>query len=108
MPTFGVTGFSRSLVVAGCGYGAEPDKKEKFQAECEAAAASFEADWGARIISDHLARAWSQPVVVENRTGASGMVGTDAVAKAVTEADLVVSAVLSGNRNFEGRSVIKP
>jgi pimeloyl-ACP methyl ester carboxylesterase len=36
---------ARSLVVAGCGYGAEPDKKEKFQAECEAAAASFEANW---------------------------------------------------------------
>ena len=38
---------ARSLVIAGCGYGAEPDKKAKFQAECEAAAASFEADWGA-------------------------------------------------------------
>ena len=37
---------ARSLVIAGCGYGAEPDKKAKFQAECEAAAASFEADWG--------------------------------------------------------------
>ena len=36
---------TRSLVVAGCGYGAEPDKKAKFQAECEAAAASFEANW---------------------------------------------------------------
>jgi pimeloyl-ACP methyl ester carboxylesterase len=36
---------ARSLVIAGCGYGAEPDKKEKFRAECEAAAASFEADW---------------------------------------------------------------
>ena len=36
---------SRSLVVAGCGYGAEPDKKDKFRAECEAAAASFEANW---------------------------------------------------------------
>jgi pimeloyl-ACP methyl ester carboxylesterase len=36
---------ARSLVVAGCGYGAEPDKKAKFQAECETAAASFEADW---------------------------------------------------------------
>ena len=29
----------RSLIIAGCGYGAEPDKKEKFQAECDAAAA---------------------------------------------------------------------
>ena len=36
---------ARSLVFAGCGYGAEPDKKEKFRAECEAAAASFEANW---------------------------------------------------------------
>ena len=36
---------ARSLVIAGCGYGAEPDKKEKFRAECEAAASSFESDW---------------------------------------------------------------
>jgi pimeloyl-ACP methyl ester carboxylesterase len=36
---------ARSLVVAGCGYGAEPEKKDKFRAECEAAAASFEANW---------------------------------------------------------------
>src|SRR3954467_15352852 len=36
---------ARSLVVAGCGYGAEPDKKEKFQAECEAAASAFEKNW---------------------------------------------------------------
>ncbi len=36
---------ARSLVIAGCGYGAAPDKKAKFQAECAAAAASFEADW---------------------------------------------------------------
>jgi pimeloyl-ACP methyl ester carboxylesterase len=34
-----------SLVIAGCGYGAEPDKKENFRAECEVAAASFEANW---------------------------------------------------------------
>jgi pimeloyl-ACP methyl ester carboxylesterase len=36
---------ARSLVIAGCGYGAEPDKKEKFRAECEVAAASFESNW---------------------------------------------------------------
>ena len=36
---------ARSLVIAGCGYGAEPDKKEKFRAECEAAASSFEVNW---------------------------------------------------------------
>ena len=36
---------ARSLVIAGCGYGAEPDKKEKFRAECEAAATSFLNNW---------------------------------------------------------------
>jgi pimeloyl-ACP methyl ester carboxylesterase len=33
----------RSMVVGGCGYGAEPGKREQFQAEAEAAAARFEA-----------------------------------------------------------------
>ena len=36
---------ARSLVVAGCGYGADPDKKESFQQECETGAASFESEW---------------------------------------------------------------
>jgi pimeloyl-ACP methyl ester carboxylesterase len=33
---------ARSLVVAGCGYGAAPDKRAQFAAEAEAAAAHFE------------------------------------------------------------------
>jgi pimeloyl-ACP methyl ester carboxylesterase len=33
---------ARSLVVAGCGYGAAPDKREQFAAEAAAAAAQFE------------------------------------------------------------------
>jgi pimeloyl-ACP methyl ester carboxylesterase len=36
---------ARSLVIAGCGYGAEPETRQQFQAECESAAASFETDW---------------------------------------------------------------
>jgi tripartite-type tricarboxylate transporter receptor subunit TctC len=35
-----------------------------------------------RIMSAELSRTWSQPVVVENRTGAGGTIGTDFVAKA--------------------------
>jgi pimeloyl-ACP methyl ester carboxylesterase len=35
---------ARSLVVAGCGYGAQPGQKEKFVAECEVAAAAIERD----------------------------------------------------------------
>jgi pimeloyl-ACP methyl ester carboxylesterase len=33
---------ARSMVIGGCGYGAEPGKREQFQAEAEAAAARFE------------------------------------------------------------------
>ena len=35
----------------------------------------------ARAIGQHLSGKWGQPVVVENRGGGSGMIGTDAVAK---------------------------
>src|ERR1700687_809110 len=35
----------------------------------------------ARIIAQKLYEAWAQPVVVENRTGAGGIIGADAVAK---------------------------
>jgi pimeloyl-ACP methyl ester carboxylesterase len=33
---------ARSMIVGGCGYGAEPGKREQFQADAEAAAARFE------------------------------------------------------------------
>jgi tripartite-type tricarboxylate transporter receptor subunit TctC len=36
----------------------------------------------ARLLAERLSRAWGQPVVVENRGGASGTLGADAVAKA--------------------------
>ena len=39
-------------------------------------------DTGARLIAQKLATKWGQPVVVENKGGAAGQVGADAVAKA--------------------------
>jgi tripartite-type tricarboxylate transporter receptor subunit TctC len=39
------------------------------------------ADIYARLIGTRLTQAWGQPVVVENRTGAGGNIGADAVAK---------------------------
>jgi pimeloyl-ACP methyl ester carboxylesterase len=36
---------ARSLVIGGCGYGAKPGEEAGFRAECEAAAAAFEAEW---------------------------------------------------------------
>ena len=35
-----------------------------------------------RAMSDKLARRWGQPVVVENKPGAGGMLGMDVAAKA--------------------------
>ena len=48
-------------------------------------AAGGSTDILARIVSDHLQRALQQPVVVENRTGASGNIGTAAVARAAPD-----------------------
>src|SRR5438876_8916678 len=40
------------------------------------------ADIAGRIIGKYMTEAWHQPVVVENRPGAGGQIGTQAVAKA--------------------------
>ena len=39
----------------------------------------------ARLVADGLSRIWKQPVVVENRPGATGMVGMQAVARAAPD-----------------------
>ncbi len=40
------------------------------------------ADIAGRIIAKHMTDAWKQPIVVENRPGAGGIIGTQAVVKA--------------------------
>jgi tripartite-type tricarboxylate transporter receptor subunit TctC len=39
-------------------------------------------DTGARIIAQKLSQKWGQPVIIENKGGAAGMLGADQVSKA--------------------------
>ena len=45
------------------------------------AAAGGGLDRVARLVADKLREKWGQPVIVENRGGAGGIIGTDYVAK---------------------------
>jgi tripartite-type tricarboxylate transporter receptor subunit TctC len=52
-------------------------------------------DIAARALADALSKTWGQPVVVENRPGASGNVAADTVAKSTDDHTLAV--VINGN-----------
>src|SRR6266545_2610651 len=50
------------------------------------------ADTLTRIMEPKLAAIWAQPVIVENRPGASGRIGADFVAKSVPDGHTLVMA----------------
>jgi tripartite-type tricarboxylate transporter receptor subunit TctC len=50
------------------------------------------ADVMPRVIGDWLSRKWGQPVVIENRTGAAGNIGAEAVFKAEPDGYTLLSA----------------
>jgi tripartite-type tricarboxylate transporter receptor subunit TctC len=50
------------------------------------------ADVMPRIFSEWLAKKWGQPVVIENRTGAAGNIGAEAVAKAEPDGYILLAA----------------
>jgi tripartite-type tricarboxylate transporter receptor subunit TctC len=47
-----------------------------------------------RLIAQKLSAAWGQPVVVENRAGAAGVVGTEVVAKAAPDGYTLVMGTI--------------
>jgi tripartite-type tricarboxylate transporter receptor subunit TctC len=59
----------------------------------------------ARLIGQKLTESWGQPVVVDNRAGASGTVGTAVVAKAAADGHtaLIVPAGYAGNPSLYKR-----
>src|SRR5437868_692279 len=48
-------------------------------------AAGGPSDVMARALAQKMTQEWGQPVVVDNRVGASGIIGVDAVAKSVPD-----------------------
>src|ERR1700758_2903984 len=49
-------------------------------------------DIAARVIADRLTKMWGQPFVVENRPGAGGNLGAEAVAQAEAGRDALLAA----------------
>jgi tripartite-type tricarboxylate transporter receptor subunit TctC len=48
------------------------------------------ADYTARLIGQKLTERWNQPVVIENRVGASGIIGTELVARAAPDGYTII------------------
>src|SRR5687768_2674479 len=49
----------------------------------------------ARVLAQKMSEAWGQPVVVENRAGAAGAIGSDAVAKAAPDGYTILMGTTS-------------
>ena len=74
-------------------------------------------DTTARLLADQLKNVWRQPVIVENRPGAGGNLGADAVAKAVPDGHtllftasgpLVINRSLYGSLPFDPATDLAP
>src|ERR1700754_3678442 len=77
----------------GCGWHADaqsyPDRPVKIVVPF---AAGGTADAVPRLVGDWLSRKWGQPVIIENRTGASGNIGAEFVYRSAPDGYTLLSA----------------
>ena len=74
------------------------------------------ADIQARLIGEHLAQLWGQPVLVENRPGAGTVIGVALAAKASADGhttviianSFVINAKLRANLPYDGLKALDP
>lgn len=74
-------------------------------------AAGISPDVVARILGDKLAQAWGQPVVIDNKPGASGMIGAEAAAKSAPDGYTLlmsVTAIMSMNPHIYSKMGYDP
>jgi tripartite-type tricarboxylate transporter receptor subunit TctC len=99
-----------TLLLLGCAADAAadsyPNRPVRIIVPTQAGAAQ---DIMARLLQPHLEKAFGQPIIVENRSGASTMIGTEAVAKAapdghtllIVPTTFTVNAALNAKLSFD-------
>jgi tripartite-type tricarboxylate transporter receptor subunit TctC len=89
---------SAALVIGSIGAAAAAQSEQQFPAKPIRIVAPFPpagtADFLSRMLADKLSQTWSQQVVVDNRSGAGGIIGTDIVAKATPDGYTLLMAAI--------------
>lgn len=92
LATTGLTAFSMTVIAFSAAAQTWPDKPVKYVVPFSAGGVS---DGVARLIALHLADKLGQPVVVDNKPGVSGIVGTQAVARSPADGYTIMGGTIT-------------